>query len=297
MKLSTKDQELYEICKQTVDAGLSVCALVGGALRTIKEREFYLSEGFKTWEEFCSARYSQWSLRYCNQLIVDEKTINALPEKTRKLVTTHSSAQALSKIPPELREEVIEIATKSATVPATASAIRRAAPPKMPVKPSAPAKPVEPPKLAPAKKPPVIVDAEPIQKDHTGLPIPPEIKELWDKGYEVDELMTYVSRIRTALGEASEAENPLFLEVDFSTAASNLNQVTKELQRAQPFAICPECNGTLAKKCNTCRGRGFVSEFRYLQEPIEKRMLRPEFVGTRAERKELPKDHPQYLKK
>ncbi len=296
MKLTTKDQELYEICKQTVDAGLSVCALVGGALRTIKEREFYLSEGFKTWEEFCGARYSQWSSRYCNQLIVDEKTINALPEKTRKLVTTHSAAQALSKIPEELREQVIEIATKSATVPATATAIRRAAPPKMPVKPSAPVKPVEPPKAPQSKKAPII-EAETIQKDHTGLPIPLEIKELWDKGYEVDELMTYVSRIRTALGEASEADNQLFLEVDFSTAASNLNQVTKELQRAQPFAVCPECNGTLAKKCNTCRGRGFCSEFRYLQEPIEKRMLRPVFVGTRAERKELPANHPQYLKK
>mgnify|MGYP000284738847 CR=1 FL=1 len=109
--------------------------------------------------------------------------------------------------------------------------------------------------------------------------------------------MAYLDRIRYALNSAAESKNPIYIEVDFSCAVSNLNQVGKELERAVPFAICPECNGTSAKKCQTCSGRGFVSEFRYIQEPMEKRLLRPVFVGTKAERKSLPPEHPQFLKK
>lgn len=273
------DRDLFESLKTIVDTSLAVCVIAGDALRTMRDREMYKLDGFKSWSDFLAARYSQWTIRYCNQLIVDAKTINELPEKFRKLITSHSAAREIAKIPESLRSEVIEIATVSATVPATAAAIKKSSgPPKAKKQIVAPAKRI---------KLPVAKEKGPCDK--TGIEIPVEILPLWNRGHEAGELIAYISRVVSAIGKAQEENDPLYLEVGFSAVAAHLSQAAVELQLAIPCAVCPECNGKMVDGCVSCKGRGFVSEFFYKLTAVEKRRMRPLFIGSAAEKKEVKK--------
>lgn len=261
MKLTTADQERYENLKSAVKDGMAICYIVGAALREIKERQFYLADGYKTFEEFCDGEWG-WTKRYCNQLIVDVGAINSLPEPMRKLITSHKAATELSRIPEILRVEVVRVATEDGTKPATQEAIRRSAPPR-PATPKKPANGQPAPKAAPSRPAPksgTPVPAGPTDK--TGLPIPAESLNLWNRGIEAREVVTYVRSVISKLKSFQKESDPLFAEVDFTDILAKLNQVQVDLERAIPHAVCHECNGTkLRDKCQTCRGRGFVSEF------------------------------------
>lgn len=113
----------------------------------------------------------------------------------------------------------------------------------------------------PAVKPPPPPPSEVL--DATGWPIPTQLIPLWKRADEVQELLTALSRVRGALRAAQDEKDILFAEVNFSSALSQLDQAWTDIKTAKPFAVCPSCQGQLPDKCTFCRGRGFVSEFRW----------------------------------
>ena len=63
--------------------------------------------------------------------------------------------------------------------------------------------------------------------------------------------------------KAQEAKDPLFREVLFSSALSQLDQARTDIKTAKPFAVCPTCQGQTPETCRMCHGRGLISEFRW----------------------------------
>jgi hypothetical protein len=248
MELQTLDRERFELLKKSISDGIAVCYIVGAALREIKEREFWKADGYESFESFCDAEWG-WTKRYCNQLIVDSDAINSLPPSMRKLITSHAAAAELAKLPETLRLGVVAqvVNTKK---PVTATAIKKATPTTIPSR-----KPSKPParKKDPDKPNPII--------DGTGIEVPVECLDLWERGIEAQELITFVSAIRLRLNSIFEAKDKLFVELDFTDGLASLSRLLSDVQRAKPYAVCPSCQGKLAKGCIVCKERGFVSKY------------------------------------
>ena len=104
--------------------------------------------------------------------------------------------------------------------------------------------------------------ASKVPKDGTGVEIPKECFELWETADEDSrELLCHISAVRSYLNKAQTSGNKVFVEVDFAATLAHLNQAYSDVKRSAPYAVCPTCQGKLAKGCLSCKGRGFVSEF------------------------------------
>jgi hypothetical protein len=268
LKLTPTDAERYTACKQVLKDGVAVCFIVGAAAREIKEKGWFRADGFKTWEAFCEKEFG-WTHHYLNQLIVDSKVINALPESMRKFITSHRAASELAKIPETLRPAVVEAAVAGGKK-ATAAAIKKSSPPPRPA-----AKKSSPPprkSTPPARKKP----APKVIKDETGLPIPVEILEAYEAaGRKAGDLLMYIRGIMVTLKKAQEDNDLVFVELDFQDDLAKLVQVHTDLRRAKPYAVCSSCQGKLSAECQTCKGRGYLSEFAWNTfVPEEHRKLR-----------------------
>ncbi len=96
--------------------------------------------------------------------------------------------------------------------------------------------------------------------DGRGREIPPDLLPVWNRRGEVRELVNMVSRIRTALRDAQEGNDPLWLEANFSSALAHADRLHTELKSVEPYCVCPMCQGI---GCETCKGRGLLGEWRY----------------------------------
>ena len=106
------------------------------------------------------------------------------------------------------------------------------------------------------------------QLDKTGIPIPRQTIENWN---EAD--AEGPGTIRQALKELRSVkhliqkvhdENRLSCSEIFKSTQQDicsLAQVIADVERAVPYAVCWVCNGKHPSDCETCNGRGFLSEF------------------------------------
>lgn len=111
---------------------------------------------------------------------------------------------------------------------------------------------------SPVKKAPQVVD-------ETGYPIPSESVKYWERRDEVQELMTSVSRIKSAVEKAKNSDDPLFGRVT-NSVIDNLNRAYSQISDAKPYAVCTECAGRPSiqpKGCGMCSGTGLISKYRY----------------------------------
>ena len=99
--------------------------------------------------------------------------------------------------------------------------------------------------------------------DATGWPIPTRLIPLWNRAGEVEEMLTFLGRVKGMLRAAQENQDILFAELDFSSTLSRLDQVWYDVKMAKPFAVCPACQGQVADECALCHGRGLISEHRW----------------------------------
>jgi hypothetical protein len=104
---------------------------------------------------------------------------------------------------------------------------------------------------------------EAVELDRTGLPIPRECLALWRRTSEVQEFLTQISRMRTTLAKAQEAKDALWGGLSYSGAIPELNKVYCSIECAKPYAVCPKCQGKLAKSCTYCNGRGMISQYKW----------------------------------
>lgn len=269
MELQTVDRAHFDLLKQTVHIGAAASLIAAHALREIKQKGYWKADGHESWEKFVASEYG-WTKKYAQQLVVDSNTINALPEKFRAAITSHAAARELSKYEPAFRESIIDVASNGGKKQVTSTAIKNAAPKKSsppPPKKKSAASSAPPPKKAAAKAKGV--------EDETGLEVPKESLELWNRGAEVEELLIYLGYIRRRLQKAETEKDKLFSELNFGSILASENQLRIELCQAVPWAVCHSCQGKLPADCATCKGRGFVSRFFWENcVPIESREVR-----------------------
>ena len=231
-KLSESERTRYFECKNIIRENLLICFDVGDALMEIRDSRLYRDE-FDSFEEFCAKNYGvNRSKAY--RLMEAALVKSELPEESSRHVTNESQAVAIAKVPKEKRGAVLDKAASNGTV--TAKSIKAAA-------------------------------STPIELDKTGFKIPEKILPMWQRRSEVQQMLTAVSRIRTALKTAQEQDDLLWRPVGrdqtYRNVISALDSLYLSVGLAMPYAVCPVCHGRLMDKCGTCQERGFVSEFFY----------------------------------
>lgn len=225
-------------CESTLESAESILMASAIALTRIRDGKLYRQD-YSTFEEYLKGRWG-WSRSYAHRLI-EAASIKMLPIGNK--IQNEGQARAILSVPEKHRELVIERASEAG--PITAKSISKAAE--------------------------QIQDA--VQLDKEGWPIPKDIQEDWNKAQEVNRLLAKVSEVKCALQEAKDSDNILFVEVLQSTIGDLKNAYTG-LKQAIPYAVCT-CEGHGRKKCTLCRGRGFLSQFRYEQcVPMEIKAIR-----------------------
>lgn len=278
----------FKQLRQIVNDGLAVCFVVGTALREIKERKFYEAEGCKTFAEFCEKE--KWTLRYCNQLICDAKTISSLPKEMQELIESEQAARALGRIPEFFRSAIVEKASEGGKKQVTEEAINRAAgklgpPPRN--------KSLPPPRAVQAvdDKPEYLPSDPDYPIDATGIKIPKESVDLWMKSEQFDtksgdyahgtvnNMLQKLKGIRGRIQAQFNSKDLLFQEwdkLDCDQVVNAIQQAELALWRTVPYAVCHTCQGKSPEGCRTCKGRGFVSQYFWEHfVPEEVKSLRP----------------------
>jgi len=97
--------------------------------------------------------------------------------------------------------------------------------------------------------------------DDFGIAVPPSRLDAWNRRHELKELANQIQAIRRAIETAQDSKDPIFAEVNFSTALPNLDRVKEELAKSVPWCVCPMCQGH--EGCKTCKGSGLLSKFAY----------------------------------
>jgi len=131
---------------------------------------------------------------------------------------------------------------------------------------AAPATPApEDPEKATAPKRPAKMKA----LDKTGLEVPAETLESWNKAVaddaEAKTRLSMLHEIKRMIQAGQDRGEPLFRELDYTGDLSNLNQTITDVGRAIPFAVCWTCNGKRPTGCGTCKGNGWVSKFYFFR--------------------------------
>jgi excinuclease UvrABC ATPase subunit len=123
--------------------------------------------------------------------------------------------------------------------------------------------------------------------DYTGFVIPKEIRGAWEEaGATAMSLDDKVGSARAELIQANKDKSILFSEVNFSAAIGDLEKAMHAIRVVEPYAVCPTCNGypnLNEKPCVMCKGRGFISKFRWdATVPDETKKLRKKLAKQEA---------------
>lgn len=239
-QLSEIEAKRYEKLKAKVHRWMEDRFAVGDALGEILNRRLYTLE-YSTFEAFCETEYGIKKSR-AYQLIEAAEVKAGLQGSTMvDKVTNERQARALAAVPEEDRAKVVEEASKTGKV--TSKTITEAA-----------TRTAEPKTEKPIKT---------IHLDKTGYPIPDSILEDWQRAEGYSEVLQDISRIKCQLEDGlTEGDFVLFAELTNNTVA-NIKNVYADLSTVLPYAVCSTCQGHQRQKCTLCRGRGFLSKFRY----------------------------------
>lgn len=222
----------------------------GQALEEIKEKELWRHGQFESFKQYCESigHDYQWAYRK----MAASKVAASLPDVPIK---NQATALAIKESPPEERRQVALEASEKTGGKLSAPAVKSAA------------------RAIPARKTPPQKKTDG-PKDATGLPIPPEIQVFWNRNEEIVHLLDMVKMVRKAIEKGQENGDLIWKMMDRQGTISRLKMVEEEIECAKSFAVCPDCNGVLFKDCQTCKGRGSLSEFWWNQQPEEVRKLR-----------------------
>lgn len=100
--------------------------------------------------------------------------------------------------------------------------------------------------------------------DELGMALPEKVHPAFARRGELQDLMTTISRIKTAALQAHETKDPLYADLNPSQFQAECENVYRSLRALKPYAVCPYCAG---KGCRACLNRGWVGEFVYAASP------------------------------
>ena len=101
-------------------------------------------------------------------------------------------------------------------------------------------------------------------KDKLGFEIPAHLEALWQSAETTGrDLARSIHRIKLETEKALGQRVLAFREIN-QNAVIELENVWRSLNLIIPYALCPLCEGDERRAdCLGCRGRGFMSKFRY----------------------------------
>lgn len=233
---------------------------ITGYLTTIGEHWLKLGEELKlirdegdfagTFEGFIKETFGK-TRGWAYQFIQGFEARASLPEHVQHEIQNPRQALALAAIPAAKREKVVQGVRESGNG-TTAKAIKEEA-----VKQKA-------------------VQADVIELDELGEKIPAEILPEWNRAKEEAKTargsINEVARwFRDGLDDGEgKKRDPIFRAVTLSNKKL-FDDIKRQIAMVEPYCVCPTCKGTTKhedKKCNHCKGTGFISKFEF--EHIEK---------------------------
>jgi hypothetical protein len=248
--LSPKEHARYKACTEQILQSIQAQFDGGIALIEVQEQKLYRDD-FDTFEDYCSTILGISRTR-AYQLIEAAQVKESLPEKAGEKIVNESQARALSDVPENMRAKVIREAEKTGSI--TADSLRQAS--------------SEMSKIVDTKctmKSGVSLKT-PIELDECGTPIPKDALPYWHRRQEVQDLMTQITRVKSAIEKAkSEADN--LYGIVSNAVLADLSKAYAHLSEAKPYAVCTQCMGSPSVQpkgdCSLCRGSGLISKYKW----------------------------------
>jgi hypothetical protein len=253
--------------KQIVSRNLNATLEAGQALQEIRDRELWKEEA-DSFQAFCIDNWGVTRQR-AYQLIGAAVVVQQLPAEVSTAVDSERAARELGRAPAEARESIIQHAkgeNGKVTGPAVAKAVKEHA-------------------AALAKTMP---DGPPPVYDRTGFPIPQPAPAMttWLRAEEVQTMLTALTRIKSVIVGSDGGKDLLYAEINMSTLIADLTSSYSGLKVAMPYAVCPTCQGRVLSPCDTCNGRGMISEFYWKHKvPDKTKEIRERAVEAMLEKK------------
>jgi hypothetical protein len=122
--------------------------------------------------------------------------------------------------------------------------------------------------LATAKK-----EEKEVVRDVDGCPIPGPALPSWNRRDEMKDLAQLISTARVALRKLDQ-EDPMLVEVNLQSVICDLDNAYRDFKQAIPTRVCGICQGQTPKTCALCKGRGVISDFRWIAVPEEVKQMR-----------------------
>lgn len=211
------------------DATIDLSAIIAEA----KERQIWKLK-YDSWNDFCQFECGI-TKRWANKLIETSNSMREIAEfSERKSLQNRETGG--NSVPTIISNANVNSVVNSPSKPLTEKTISEAAETVEVLKPKE-------------------------QLDRTGLPIPHQCLAVWNRASEVQEFLTQLSKMRGTLKKAQEENDLLWGGLNYSGALADLGRTYTSIECAKPYAVCPNCQGKLAKNCVCCKGRGMVSQY------------------------------------
>ena len=216
------------------------------ALAEIHKHEYFVELGFETMQDYLKSKGKSYLSNWKTMAALDVQS--SLPDVKIPNVAT---ALEIKKIALPQRRQVVSDALEQSGGKLSAPAIKKAV------------------ASLPERKKQVN-----LPKDGTGIDIPPEIQEFWNRNEEVEHLLAMVKKTRLTLEKADADKDRLFFGIDRQGTISRLKMCEEEIACAKSYAVCPKCNGIFIETSCDCKGRGSLSKFWWERQPEEVKNLR-----------------------
>ena len=239
-ELTASDKSDLRLCEQKIETTKGAFVECGMALAKIRDGRLYRAD-YATFDDYCEKRW-KWTRQRAQQLIAAATVVGTLPD-CQPVVDSERVARSLAKVPVEARGAVLDRAKASGKV--TAESITEA-----------------------AKVEKVIL------QDVFGRVIPDAIVEDWLRAESTGaELRRKISDVKVAVESGITNQDTIYAELH-NTDVPPLKAIYTTLGQIIPHALCTSCQGHGRKKCSLCKGKGYLSRFRFEQcVPAETKKL------------------------
>lgn len=247
--LTIVERTEYNLLTKRIKGWYGDSFAIASALELVREKKLYRDD-HKTFDAYIENEIGVKRSR-AYQLLDANQIKKSLGKMSTKLDNT-AQALALKNVPEEKRVEVIEAAEEPITAKSLLAAAKEIAKP------------------APAKKVKVEVV---VVRDSDGFAIPDPALPAWNRRDEMKELTQVIRSARTRI-RALDQNDPMLVEVNLQSVLSDLTRAMREFECSVPNHVCGVCQGQAPKTCLLCKGRGVISDFRWISVPEEVKAMR-----------------------
>ena len=117
-----------------------------------------------------------------------------------------------------------------------------------------------------------------VVRDKDGYPVPAPAMPSWIRRDEMKEHLKAIKSV-IQLMKKLDPEDPMLVEVSIQSVIVDLNNARRTFEQAIPEHVCGVCQGQTPKTCALCKGRGVISDFRWISVPVEVKEMRAKMIG------------------